>query len=567
MPIGVMPHDVVWVLAVVTMVWGVSLIYRGVRGKSASSGGVVARRAIVGGTVACLIGAALVAAGFLVWPEGAGANMPRLLRFVAIALGALPLGLLVVAIFLIARGLLFDRARGRRRCPKCAYDMGPLADRSLFVCPECGHDAVSESSLRRTRRHRRPVLIGLVLLFAAYAVTRIPYVINGGSKGLLPTTVMIAGMWHWPTHWMISGTWSDRTTIQSRLQAGRAYEWQREWAVRRCEAMMDHPVPLSSFQYARRIHELLVPHYQIYIPVKGYVFAATQLVSTDPQVVDEAIAILDEAPIDRASEEPWRSKLVAELNAAADAIARALDSENPRAVLYAAKLLNEVDSHKRESVKAVLRSMSGCASDGSYVAMAVSVLARAAGNPDAVNAVLAKLEDPAPAIRRQAVFGVLGASKRGTLAPEVIGRLQAILEGDPPAGVGYAAARVIVVTKRNEGAPYSWLVEEASDITTPLGRVAFESIAYDPVESEDRMRACRLIPIGLRDAYLNVVSAAIKWAKDVATRDPARAAGFRGDLESLRSHSMPYIRSAAEEVIEILDQAARGKAANPRAVE
>lgn len=57
--------------------------------------------------------------------------------------------------------LFWDRSRGRLRCPRCAYDMAGAKD---LKCPECGHVARSEATLRKTRRHYVWALLGLVLL-------------------------------------------------------------------------------------------------------------------------------------------------------------------------------------------------------------------------------------------------------------------------------------------------------------------------------------------------------------------------------------------------------------------
>ncbi len=49
--------------------------------------------------------------------------------------------------------LFWDRARGRRRCPKCWYDLAATpAGAAGTTCPECGRTARSERELARTRR-------------------------------------------------------------------------------------------------------------------------------------------------------------------------------------------------------------------------------------------------------------------------------------------------------------------------------------------------------------------------------------------------------------------------------
>ncbi len=61
-----------------------------------------------------------------------------------------------------------DPSRGRRRCPRCAYDMGGLTG---LRCPECGRDARAERALFRTRRRWRTAgAAGVVCLAALVAL-------------------------------------------------------------------------------------------------------------------------------------------------------------------------------------------------------------------------------------------------------------------------------------------------------------------------------------------------------------------------------------------------------------
>ena len=72
--------------------------------------------------------------------------------------GVVALGGLV----LLAWALLWDRARGRRRCPRCWYDMAGVPG---LLCPECGREARAEKRLKRTRRRWRWA-VGAVLAVA-----------------------------------------------------------------------------------------------------------------------------------------------------------------------------------------------------------------------------------------------------------------------------------------------------------------------------------------------------------------------------------------------------------------
>ncbi|MCA9285761.1 MAG: hypothetical protein KDA22_11125 [Phycisphaerales bacterium] len=58
---------------------------------------------------------------------------------------------------------LRDRGRGRRRCPKCWYDMSGIAG---LRCPECGHEVAQERQLHRRHIRWVPTGLGLLLVLA-----------------------------------------------------------------------------------------------------------------------------------------------------------------------------------------------------------------------------------------------------------------------------------------------------------------------------------------------------------------------------------------------------------------
>lgn len=75
----------------------------------------------------------------------------------------------LVGAVVAAWGLAGDRARGRRRCGRCWYDMGAVVG---LKCPECGRDAKGERDLRRTRRRWRWVIVGVLLVGGAAEAVR-----------------------------------------------------------------------------------------------------------------------------------------------------------------------------------------------------------------------------------------------------------------------------------------------------------------------------------------------------------------------------------------------------------
>lgn len=86
--------------------------------------------------------------------------------------------------------LFGDRSRGRRRCPRCWYDMASVAGSR---CPECGRTPKNERAFFRTRRRWRRFVLGvLLLLVGAPAGFAAPRVRARGWVGAVPTTVLMA---------------------------------------------------------------------------------------------------------------------------------------------------------------------------------------------------------------------------------------------------------------------------------------------------------------------------------------------------------------------------------------
>ncbi len=98
-------------------------------------------------------------AGVLEWIVGAAPWIA------GTAIAALALGL-------IAWCIAGDRARGRRRCPKCWHDLSATPG---LTCSECGFRARAESDLMRTRRRIRLAAALSLGLFVAAVVLRLQY--------------------------------------------------------------------------------------------------------------------------------------------------------------------------------------------------------------------------------------------------------------------------------------------------------------------------------------------------------------------------------------------------------
>ncbi len=101
-------------------------------------------------------------------------------------IGGAVVGLL--GLWLLYCSLLRDRSKGRRRCPKCWYDMS-VAD--SLRCPECGNDAKRAADLLKTRRRWKGMCLCLVVFLAAGLLWIQPKVQQDGWVSVLPTTALI----------------------------------------------------------------------------------------------------------------------------------------------------------------------------------------------------------------------------------------------------------------------------------------------------------------------------------------------------------------------------------------
>lgn len=131
----------------------------------------------------------------------------------------------VAGVLLLAWALVGDRARGRRRCPKCWYDLSAARPGSGGVtCPECGKNIAGERSLRRARRRWRWAMLACVVLVGAWASRAWHIARVHGWWRVAPDVVVIAFLPKteaWCTHsWIGSG--------HSVLTSARTGPYQRE---------------------------------------------------------------------------------------------------------------------------------------------------------------------------------------------------------------------------------------------------------------------------------------------------------------------------------------------------
>jgi len=100
----------------------------------------------------------------------------------------------LAGVTLLIWALVGDRSHGRRRCPKCWYDLSKTASESGLRCPECGKVQKHERRLFKTRRRWKWALVSLGIgLMAAFVMVQ-PKVRRDGWVSIVPTTVVILGL-------------------------------------------------------------------------------------------------------------------------------------------------------------------------------------------------------------------------------------------------------------------------------------------------------------------------------------------------------------------------------------
>lgn len=143
---------------------------------------------------------------------------------------------------LLGWALFSDRPRGgRKRCPKCWYDMAHAATDDPLRCPECGHQAKRERRLFRTRRKWRWVAVGVIVMASSWVIGQWPEIISSGWSRLLPNTALILFISGDPDSWAVKAIENriqDRATrslpdYPIQFQPDRLWGWQWRLLARR----------------------------------------------------------------------------------------------------------------------------------------------------------------------------------------------------------------------------------------------------------------------------------------------------------------------------------------------
>ena len=126
--------------------------------------------------------------------------------------------------------LFADRSRGRRRCPKCWYEMTGIEG---LRCPECGRTTKRERRLLRTHRRWRVALLGVVVIMAGGGCFFGQRVHQKGWIEATPTFVYIVGL-----PWLERNTSFDE--LLSRVSNGELAQWEYWCLVHRCIGRLEN---------------------------------------------------------------------------------------------------------------------------------------------------------------------------------------------------------------------------------------------------------------------------------------------------------------------------------------
>lgn len=119
---------------------------------------------------------------------------------------------------LAAWALLWDRAHGRKRCPKCWYDMAGV-EALPAACPECGRVVRRERGLRRTRQRWVVASLSVAVAAGSLFAMRVPSMIATSNPKSLPSEILV----RWappPSLWSYYRKYGDDEYTQEVLRRG-----------------------------------------------------------------------------------------------------------------------------------------------------------------------------------------------------------------------------------------------------------------------------------------------------------------------------------------------------------
>lgn len=192
---------------------------------------------------------------------------------------SLAAGVGVFSLVALASAFRGASSRGRRRCPRCGYDMAGGG----LLCPECGHDAGHTSALYRRRRKPRLAMLAALGFLLAAGLQGVPRVREGGWRAAIPATVII-GLLPWMPDRVLfeDGPNTDEDwTLRGRLGRYQLWEWQARWAESRAMGVAMRTRSVRTLSRALHTLEYADPQGPWVGPAIDH--AAAALVSSDPK--------------------------------------------------------------------------------------------------------------------------------------------------------------------------------------------------------------------------------------------------------------------------------------------
>jgi hypothetical protein len=150
----------------------------------------------------------------------------------------------ILALWFAYRAMLKDRARGRRRCPKCWYDMSGTPGPEHLTCSECGRTVKREWHLYKTRRRWPLALAAILVGLLAVATAVFPNILDKTWPRLIPADVLILAM---PK--LEQGIPILYAELDRRMAAGELSKRQWRWLIKRA---VEDPMKLVSIEVRSR---------------------------------------------------------------------------------------------------------------------------------------------------------------------------------------------------------------------------------------------------------------------------------------------------------------------------
>lgn len=160
--------------------------------------------------------------------------------------------LLCTGLSVVVVGWRASPSRGRKRCPRCWYDM---VGTTAATCPECGRVITRPSQLLRARVSRPMMALGCLLIATSYGVLKSRPIAAGNWRGALPATGLITALPWLPLQ--MHG-W-DEGTLRQRASAGELWPWQ-SWLLQR----------RAAFAFRRSKSSYVLMTAMFYLPQVGH---------------------------------------------------------------------------------------------------------------------------------------------------------------------------------------------------------------------------------------------------------------------------------------------------------